>query len=186
MPKGQDGRRPGVLKFAGVCLKIGTVGFGGGYAVLELIRTELVQRRQWLTSNEFEDILSTVQLAPGPTTVNLLGALGARLAGWRALLLGIGAVVLPSFAIIVALAAVYLRYAQTPTVVGAMAGLAAAVIGLMAAVTVDLGRDVQRGLLHWGIAGAACLVVAFTAVNPIWVIVAAAAIGGVQVALHRH
>ena len=154
--------------------------------MLELIRTELVDRRRWLCSSEFEDILSTVQLAPGPTTVNLLGAVGVRLGGWRSLILGVGAVVLPSFVIIVTLAAVYLRYAQAAGVVGAMAGLGAAVIGLMAAVTIDLGRDVQRNILHWGIAGGACLLVAFTAIDPIWVIVGAAAIGGIQVAVHRH
>ncbi len=178
--------RPGAWAYAVTCLKIGTVGFGGGYAVLDLIRAEVVERHRWLASEEFDDILAAVQLVPGPTTVNLLAAVGERVSGWASLVLGVAAVILPSFAIVVGLTSLYLRYSNAPIAIGAMAGLAAAVIGLMVAVTLELGRDVRRDILHWAIALVAFAVVAFTTVNPIWLIVAAAAAGGIKLALRRH
>lgn len=185
MTEPAGGRAVGLGSFVMTCLRIGIVGFGGGYAVLELIRSEMVRTHRWVAADEFDDLLAAVQLVPGPTTVNLLGALGQQLAGWGGLLLGTVAVVAPSFVIVAAVAAVYLQYAQAPSVVGAMAGLAAAVIGLMLAVTVDLAHDVRRDILHGLIVAGAFVVVAFTSIDPIFVIIAAIAVGGIQVALHR-
>jgi chromate transporter len=110
-------------------------GFGG---VLPVAQQELVERRQWLTREEFVEVLSVGQVLPGPNVVNLSLIVGDRFFGWRGALAAlVGLLALP-LAIVLTLAAVSARYADVPMVAGALRGMGAVSAGLIAATGLKL------------------------------------------------
>jgi len=173
--------RHGWREVAAVYLKIGTVGFGGGYAVMNLIHDELVTRRGWLTEERYENMLSLAELAPGALTVNLLAVIAYRLGGWRTMLLATGALILPSFVLILLLAGVLLAWQATPVVHGALEGLTAGVVGLMLAVAWELVEKFPRRWFYYTVGAMALAASLLLRVNPLWLILAGAAAGAAEV-----
>ena len=164
-------------------LKIGTLGFGGGYAVLDLIHTELVVKQRWLSEEGFEDMTALSEMAPGALTVNLLAAIAYRIGGIWAMISATAALILPSFVLIIALTGLFLAWQNNPVVQSAMKGLTAGVVGLLIAVVWDIGKGVPK---HWY-----CFAVGITAlllglafpVNPIWLVLLGGLAGVIKVLL---
>jgi len=162
-------------------LKIGAIGFGGGYAVVELIQSELVVKRRWLTEQRFENMIALSEMAPGAFTVNLLAGIAYRLGGIGAMVLATTALVLPSFVLIMGLAGLFLAWQDNTVVQSSMKGLTAGVVGLLIAVVWDL---VKRAPTHW-----CCLVIGVMAfllelafaINPIWLILMGGMAGAIKV-----
>ena len=69
------------LKLLYVFLKIGLMGFGGGYAMLSMIQFETVDHFGWLTLMEYSDMLAISQMTPGPVSINMATYVGYTLAG---------------------------------------------------------------------------------------------------------
>ncbi|MCY0881760.1 MAG: chromate transporter, partial [Firmicutes bacterium] len=88
---------PSLTALMSVYMKIGILGFGGGYAVLSFIRTEIVTEHAWLSGSQFDHVVEMTAFAPGPTTSNVLASIAYRLHGWRGLIFGITAALWPSF-----------------------------------------------------------------------------------------
>jgi len=70
-----------ILKLFISFLKIGAFSFGGGYAMLPLIQKEIIEVHNWLTLNEFIDILAVVEMTPGPVAINSATFLGYKVGG---------------------------------------------------------------------------------------------------------
>ncbi len=121
-------------------VKLGTVGFGGGLAVLSLIRREFVERRGVLNDTEFAEIAAMAQALPGAVSVNALTILGTRLGGWWSGFVAGWAFVWPSFLMMLAFAATYPAFRYLPMMDAALVGMAAAVVALVVGTAVDLGR----------------------------------------------
>jgi len=122
-------------------LGIAAVAFGG---VLPWVRYALVERRRWLTPDEFTHMLALCQLLPGPNIVNLSIAVGARFhgaAGSAAALLGLMG--LP-VALVLGVAALYARFAELASVRGALIQVAAAAAGLVIAMAVKMAVPLLR------------------------------------------
>ena len=126
--------------------KIGLLGFGGGMAIVSLIQTE-VERYGWMSATEYLDILAISQMTPGPIGINsatYCGYTAAHNAGygyWMSVLgsaVATFALVLPSLILMIAIARVFLKYVNTPTVQSIMMGLRPAVVGLLGAATLLL------------------------------------------------
>jgi len=115
---------------------------GGRYAFLY---DAVVVRRRWVRTEEFVQDLTICQLLPGSTFGNLAVALGTRLGGGRGAFWGAVALILPGALILLGLAALYLRRGFAPTVVHAMHGMAAAVVGLVFATTMTIAPASLRG-----------------------------------------
>jgi len=172
---------PGLWDVSRVYLKIGIIGFGGGFAVVELIHSELVVKHRWITEQRFENMMALSEMAPGALTVNLLAGIAYRLGGIGTMIVATTALILPSFLLILALAKVFLTWQQSPVVQSAVEGLTAGVVGLLTAVAWDL---IKRAPRHW-----CCLAVGFAAlslglllpVNPIWFVLMGGAAGGLKV-----
>jgi chromate transporter len=171
-----------------VYLKIGTIGFGGGYAVMDLIYDEMVKKRGWLTDQRFQNSVALSEMAPGALTVNLMAGIAYRLDGYQTMVLATAALILPSFVLIIGLAGLFLAWQHHPLVTGALKGLTAGVVGLLLAVVWDLIKKAPR---HW-----CCFVVGMTALvigfvfpgNPAWLVLMGALAGiakGVVDALRR-
>lgn len=110
---------------------IGLFTFGGGYAMLPLIQQKVLENG-WLSMEELTNFVAVSESTPGPFAINISTYVGAETAGVIGSLCATLGVVLPSFLIILLVAKVYTRFKSSKTVSGAMYGLRAAVVGLMA------------------------------------------------------
>ena len=174
---------PGWRDLGWTYLKIGTIGFGGGYAVMDLIHSELVEKHRWLTEQRFQNMVALSEMAPGALTVNLLAGIAYRLGGVKAMVLATTALILPSFVLIIILAELFFSWQNNPVVKGALEGLTAGVVGLLLAVVWDLAKKAPR---HWCcfVVGVAALVLGFAfPLNPIWLVLAGGLAGALKVAV---
>ncbi|GAO21991.1 chromate transporter [Alicycliphilus sp. B1] len=106
-------------------------GFGG---VLAVVQRELVDRRRWMTNEEFMEDWAAAQILPGPNVVNLSIMVGDRHFGARGALVAVVGMLLLPMLLVVAVAAVYAVFATHPMVVGALRGMGAVAAGLVAGV----------------------------------------------------
>lgn len=135
---------PSLAATAGYFLHLGAVGFGGPIALCARMQRELVEERGWVRREAFLEGLALAQLAPGPLAAQLAiylgwlrgGAIGATLVG--------AAFVLPSFLIVLGLAALYVRLGGMPWIQGAFYGIGAAVIAVIARGAFKLSRSTLR------------------------------------------
>ena len=122
-------------------LKIGAFTFGGGYAMLPLIQSE-VERHGWLTQAEVVDFIAVSESTPGPLAINMATFVGIRTGGVLGAVCATLGVVLPSFVIILIVAKFYEKFRKSRAVDGVMYGLRPAVIGLIGAAFLSVGMTV--------------------------------------------
>jgi chromate transporter len=116
-----------------VYLKIGLFGFGGGYAMLSLIRHEVVEKYGWISNQEFTDIIAVSQMTPGPIGINSATYIGYTVTGnVFGSIVATAAVCLPSFALVLLIAGIFARIHKNRYVEGAMSSLRLVVVGLIA------------------------------------------------------
>jgi chromate transporter len=158
-------------------LRLGTTGFGGPIALVGFMQRDLVEERGWFTPAEYREGLALAQLAPGPLAAQLAMYLGwARGGAAGAAVVGL-AFVLPSFLMVLALAAAYLRLGGLPWMQGAFYGIGAAVIAIIVRSAVKLTRlTLGRDVLLWILFGLAALVTAWTESEIVWVFLGAGAV----------
>jgi len=148
-------------------LAIGLQGFGG---VLPWARRMLVEQRGWLTEAEFIEVLSLAQFLPGPNIVNVSIIVGRRFSGVAgATSASIGLMFMP-FLIVLALAALYARYAGISAVRGATDGVSAAATGLIIAMAVKMSYPLRHSPWMIGVGVATFLVIALARVPLLWVL----------------
>jgi chromate transporter len=129
-------------------------GFGG---VLPVAQRELVERRQWLTKEQFVEALSIGQVLPGPNIVNMALMIGDRFFGLRGAFAAlIGLIALPLL-LVLTLAALYLQFASEPLVAGALRGMGAVAAGLILAMALKLLPSLARNPLGRALCATALL-----------------------------
>jgi chromate transporter len=133
-------------------------GFGG---VLAIVQREIVEKKRWMTQQEFIEEWAVAQILPGPNVVNLSLMIGGRYFGLSGALSALaGMLLLPLFGVL-ALALVYGQFAQHPGVAGALRGMGAVAAGLIAATGIKLAGAVKNnpmGLPTCLALGAACFI----------------------------
>ena len=122
-------------------LKIGAFTFGGGYAMLPLIRAEVLAH-EWLGEAELVDFVAVSESTPGPFAINIATYVGSEMGGPLGAVCATLGVVLPSFVIILIVAKIYDKFKNSTVVQGCMAGLKPAVVGLIGATFVSIGMTV--------------------------------------------
>jgi chromate transporter len=114
-------------------VKIGLFGFGGGYAMISLIQSEVVEKHSWLTNQEFTDIVAISQVTPGPIGINSATYIGYTVTGnVFGSFIATFAVCLPSFIIVLLIARAYAKFHENQYVAGAFSVLRPTVVGLIA------------------------------------------------------
>jgi chromate transporter len=136
-------------------------GFGG---VLAVAQRELVERRQWLTREQFVEMLSISQVLPGPNIVNLSLMLGDRFFGLRGAFAALGGMLAVPMVIVLALTAAYAEFSRIAVVSGALRGMGAVAAGLIVATAIKLGVTLSANRLGVPLA-AALVAVTFVAVG---------------------
>ena len=158
-------------------LKIGTVGFGGGLAVIAQIRTLAVQQRRWLTEQEFASGFALAQTLPGTAAGNVATYVGLRIRGWRGAAVSIAGFILPSMLMMIVLAILYRHLRYLPDTDRLFHGLNAAVVALIIVTAWRVGRNTLGKPWQWFLAVFSCIVVAFFSATVIEVVLAAGLIG---------
>jgi len=168
---------PSVKNILFVFLKIGTFAFGGVYSMLAFFERELVQKRKWISQEEFAESIVIGQLTPGAPIVNTGIFIGYRLKRLKGALATVVGQILPSFVIVMVLSYLYIRYKEIALLKAVLKGIGAAVVGLIASVVYSMiGKFFKeyKGIL---IAIVAFLCLAVFKLNPIGLIVAAGIAG---------
>ena len=163
-------------------LKLGSLGFGGPIALAGYMQRDLVEDRGWIEKRDYDEGLALAQLSPGPLAAQLaiyLGWVRARVLG--AALVSV-AFIGPSFMMVLALAATYLRYGGLPWMQGAFYGVGAAVIAIIGRSAINLlKKSLKADSLLWTIALANAAATVVTGFEPVWLVV----LGGVLTVLIR-
>ena len=156
-------------RFVGYFLWLGTVGFGGPIALAGHMQQDLVDERGWISREDYVEGLALAQLAPGPLAAQLAIYLGYLRAGvLGATLVGV-AFIVPSFLMVLALSAAYVRFGGLAWMQGMFYGIGAAVIGIIARsafklTKITLGKD----RMLWAIFGVLAVSTAWTSREIIW------------------
>jgi chromate transporter len=154
-------------------LRLGTLGFGGPIALTAAMHRDLVERRQWITEREYLDGLALAQLAPGPLAAQVAIYIGWLRGGWLGATAAGAAFILPSFLMVVAIAAAYDRLGGLAWMRAAFYGIGAAVIAIVLRGAVKLTRlSVARDRLLWPIVAVNAAATAVTGAEIVWLIVA--------------
>ncbi|MDB5848309.1 MAG: chromate transporter [Rhodoferax sp.] len=119
-------------------------GFGG---VLAVVQRELVERKRWLTRDEFIEDWAVAQIMPGPNVVNLSIMLGDRYFGWRGAFAALSGMLALPLLVVLALALIYSHVADNPAVAGALRGMAAVAAGLVVATGLKLIAALRSNVL---------------------------------------
>lgn len=130
---------------AGLFLRLGFTAFGGPAAHIAMMRTEVVERRKWISDERFLDLMSIVNLIPGPNSTQLAIYLGYLRAGWIGLLLAGMCFIGPAMLIVLVLAWLYIHYGTLPQVDGFLYGIKPVVVAIIAQALWGLCRSVLKG-----------------------------------------
>ena len=116
-------------------------GFGG---VLAVIQREMVERKRWLTQEEFLEDWAVAQIMPGPNVVNLSLMVGGRYFGLRGALTALAGMLAVPLVIVLVLGVLYTRFGDNAQMAGALRGMAAVSAGMIAATGVKLATALAR------------------------------------------
>ncbi|GGY95517.1 chromate transporter [Pseudoduganella plicata] len=116
-------------------------GFGG---VLPVVQREMVERRRWMTQEDFVEEWAVAQTMPGPNVVNLSIVIGNRYFGVSGALAALAGMLLVPSLVVLALATVYAQFSDNPRVAGALRGMGAVTAGMIAATGIKLAATLTR------------------------------------------
>jgi chromate transporter len=153
-------------------------GFGG---VLPVAQRELVERKGWMTREEFVEALSVSQLLPGANVVNLTMVIGDRHFGLRGALVALAGMLGMPMALVLGITALYAQFATHPMVSGALRGMGAVAAGLILSTAFKLAATLRKNPLGLAVSGALALLtfagVALLHLRLLWVLLALGPIG---------
>jgi chromate transporter len=156
-------------------LKLGATAFGGPAAHIGLMHDEIVKRRQWLTDQEFLDLIGATNLIPGPNSTEMAIHVGYRRAGWPGLILAGLCFIMPAVIIVGVLAWFYVQFGSTPQAQWLLYGIKPVVIAIIAQALWNLGKRATKGLTLVLI-GLAVLGLYFAGINEIALLFAGGAV----------
>lgn len=158
---------------------IGIFTFGGGYAMLSLIQSEVVIRHAWISAEQFTDIVAVSQMTPGPVGINTATYVGYTVTGnVFGSLLATLAVVLPSFLIVLTICRLYMKFKKSGSFASLMRTLRPVVIGMIAAAAgILVTKENFFNWTSWLLFAGAFAACQWLKTNPIWVIIAGGVIG---------
>jgi chromate transporter len=155
-------------------VKLGSIGFGGPVALVGYMYRDLVEKRQWISEEDYREGLALAQLMPGPLAAQLAMYLGyVRYRTMGATVVG-AAFVLPSFLMVVVIGWAYVRYGGLPWMQAAFYGVGAAVIGIIAISAYKLTvKNIGKDKLLWVIYVVTAGVTVWTQTESVWLFLGA-------------
>ena len=157
--------------------KIGAFTIGGGYVMIPLIEKEVVERRRWIGREEFAEMLTLAQSAPGPISINSAVFVGYKTLGRGGMITAVLGTAIPSFVVILAVAMFFTDLRDNPTVERIFRGIRPAVVSLIVVPVVNMLKKsgFKPGIVVMAVIAA--LAVWQFSISPVWVIAAAGVAG---------
>ena len=152
-------------------LKIGTFTFGGGLAMLPVIRKTVVDEKGWLTEAEIIDCFAVSQSLPGVLAINAAIYVGNKKKHFGGSLASVTGVVLPAFVSIIVILLFLGRIEENSYVLGAFEGIKAASAALILVTAYRMGKQILKGKLEIMIAVVSFVMIVVAGINAIWAIV---------------
>jgi chromate transporter len=121
-------------------------GFGG---VMAVVQREFVEKKRWLTAEEFIEDWAVAQVMPGPNVINLSLIIGGRHFGLKGAMAALAGMLAAPLLIVLALALIYAQFASRPEVAGALRGMGAVAAGLIGATALKLTKALKTNVLGW-------------------------------------
>lgn len=164
-------------------LKMSPVTFGGGYAMIPVIEREVVDKRGWLKPEEVADVFAVAGSVPGAVAVNSAIFIGYRIAGVMGAIAALLGIFLPTFCIVIGLAAFYTVMKDNPKIEAAFTAIRATVVALIVYAAIKIGKTAIVDFATGALAVAAIALLFFGSghVHPAWLIVLGGAAGIVVV-----
>lgn len=160
-----------------VFFKIGAFTWGGGYAMLPLIKNEVVEKKSWLTSEDFIDGIAVSQSLPGPIAINIATFVGNKLCGKFGSLMALAGAILPSFISILIIAMFFLRFRELKLVQNFFKGANPAIVALIVSAVIDIGRSALKRYRELIIAITLFFLLVYFRIHPILAILISAILG---------
>ena len=161
-------------------LKLGAIGFGGPAAHIAMMEDEIVRRRQWMTRDDFLDLLGATNLIPGPNSTEMAIHIGHRQRGWPGLIFAGVSFISPAVLIVLVFAWIYVRYGSLPQVAGVLYGVKPVIIAIVLQALWSLGRTAIKNVFL-AIIGLTGIVLAFLGIHELLILLG----GGVIVGFGR-
>lgn len=161
-----------------IFFKIGTFTIGGGYAMVPLIEKEVVDKKGWVGKDDFVQMFALAQSSPGPIAVNVSVFVGYKVAGIPGMLVSVFGTIFTAFAILLVVAMLYTGVSSNHYVESMFKGIRPAVVALVAAPVIRMSKNAKINKKTILIPIITAVLVAFLKVNPIYIIIIAAA-GGI-------
>lgn len=171
-------------------LQIGLFSIGGGYAIMPMMKYQIVEVKSWLTLPEFVDIITISQTTPGPISINAATFVGVKIAGILGGIISTLGVILPSIIIVLIIARLYKKYKNLAVVKKILAVLRPIVVALIASAAVLIikiafwGSEsnidiVNIDIIVFAIFVVSLLVLRLAKLNPIWIMLGSGFLGGI-------
>lgn len=157
--------------------KIGAFTLGGGYAMIPIIQSEVVDKHKWIDKEEFLDLIAIAQSCPGVFAINISTFIGYKMRKEKGAICSALGTALPSFMIILLIAMCFHRFIDIPWIAAMFNGIRPAVVALIAVPTFNLAKSANITLANCWIPILSALLIWAMHVNPIFVIIAAG-VGG--------
>lgn len=152
-----------------VFAKIGAFTIGGGYAMIPLIRDEMI-KRDWMSDEELPDIIAMAQSAPGVLAVNMSIFVGHKLRGVKGSVVATLGSVIPSFVAILLIAMVFTNFRDNPVVERIFKGIRPVVVSLIAVPMINMAKKNIKTWWAWAISAVTLFLVAFLSFSPVYIL----------------
>ena len=156
--------------------KIGAFTIGGGYAMIPIIQKEVVDKRGWISEEDFMDVLAISQSAPGILAVNISIFLGHKLRGTKGSIVATLGSTLPSFTIILLIAMFFAGYQDNPTVMAIFKGIRPVVVSLIAVPMINMAKKAKLNFFTGSLAVLTALLLIFLKVSPLYILLVVAVV----------
>ena len=153
--------------------KIGAFTLGGGYAMIPIIQSEVVEKKKWIEKDQFLDLIAIAQSCPGVFAINISIFIGYKLRKLRGALCTTLGTALPSFLIILLIAMFFHRFMEVGWIAAMFRGIRPAVVALIAVPTFNMAKSAKIGVYNCWIPILSALLIWVMGVNPVFIIIAA-------------
>ena len=166
-----------LLKIFLTFMKIGAFTFGGGYAMIPMIQKEAVENHKWVTDEDILNVVASAESTPGPIAINAATFVGYQVAGFAGAVMATLGVVLPSFAIILAISYVLQEFRDLKAVQYAFNGIRVGVLVLLLKALLKMFKANRKGAVAYVIMGLSFVLTAFCKINTFLVIALCGVLG---------
>lgn len=165
-----------IIEIAKVFFKMGLIAFGGPAAHIAMMEQEIVQKRKWITPQHFLDLVGATNIIPGPNSTEMTMHCGHERAGFWGMIAAGVSFIFPAVVITGVLAWLYTSYGTLPQVEDFVYGIKPAVIAIIAAAIIKLGKKALKSV-ELGILGALTIITGFLGVNEVNALIGAGVLG---------